>query len=88
MAETTILVCDICGEPATETVTFRTAQGNRVKDFCARHYAELLNGSRKPTRGRRPGSTNSKPARAMTAGRKRATSPRRKAAARKARSKG
>ena len=56
MAEELVIVCDTCGKPAVETVTFRTSSGNRVKDYCAVHLQELLKGSRAPKRGRRPGA--------------------------------
>jgi hypothetical protein len=59
MAERTMLVCDTCGRPAAETVTFKTSKGNRQRDFCAQHLDELLAPSRAPKRGRRPGSTRS-----------------------------
>ena len=59
MAERLLLVCDTCGKPAAETVTFRTSSGNRQRDYCTEHLEELLAGSRAPKRGRRPGSTNS-----------------------------
>ena len=52
MAERTIVVCDVCGEPATETVTIKTTRGNFVKDLCARHVTELTSGARKPRPGR------------------------------------
>ena len=52
MAERTIVVCDVCGEPATETVTIKTSRGNFVKDLCARHVTELTAGARKPRPGR------------------------------------
>jgi hypothetical protein len=52
MAERTIVVCDVCGEPATETVTIKTARGNFVKDLCAKHVTELTAGARKPRPGR------------------------------------
>lgn len=55
MAEKTILVCDACGKPATETVTIRVARGNFVKDLCAAHVSELIGGARKPRPGRRKG---------------------------------
>ena len=57
MAERTMLVCDSCGRPAAETVTFKTSKGNRQRDYCALHLDELLAPSRAPKRGRRPGST-------------------------------
>jgi hypothetical protein len=56
MAEKLMLVCDTCGRPAVETVTFRTSSGNRQRDYCTTHLAELLRGSRTPKRGRKPGS--------------------------------
>ena len=37
MAEKTIVVCDVCGKPATETVTIKVARGNYAKDLCAAH---------------------------------------------------
>ena len=53
MAEKTILVCDTCGKPATETVTIKVARGNFVKDLCASHVNELVAGARRPRPGRR-----------------------------------
>ena len=52
MAERTIVVCDVCGKPATETVTIKTSRGNYVKDLCAQHVTELTAGARKPRPGR------------------------------------
>jgi hypothetical protein len=52
MAEKTIVVCDVCGEPATEAVTIRTSRGSFVKDLCAKHVSELTAGARKPRPGR------------------------------------
>ena len=52
MAEQMIVVCDVCGKPATETVTIKTARGNYVKDLCAQHVTELTAGGRKPRPGR------------------------------------
>src|SRR5207253_3195183 len=57
MGEQTILVCDVCGRPAVETVTIRVGNRNLVKDYCATHLAELTAGARAPRRGRRKGST-------------------------------
>src|SRR6266545_3024301 len=53
MGEQTILVCDVCGRPAVESVTFRIGGRNRVKDLCQVHLAELEAGSRAPRRGRK-----------------------------------
>jgi hypothetical protein len=55
MAERTILVCDVCGKPAAETVTIRVARGNYVKDLCATHVDALLSGGRRARPGRRKG---------------------------------
>ncbi len=53
MAEKTILVCDSCGRPATETVTIKVERGNFVKDLCGVHVNELVAGARRPRPGRR-----------------------------------
>ena len=52
MAEKTILVCDVCGKAASETVTIRSSRGNFVKDLCAAHVSDLVAGARKPRPGR------------------------------------
>ena len=62
MAESVIMVCDVCGNPAEEGVIIRAGGRNYAKDLCAKHLRELLSGSRTPKRGRRPGSTSKKPA--------------------------
>ena len=84
MAERVMLVCDTCGRPAVETVTFKTSSGNRQRDYCTAHLNELLSGSRAPKRGRRPGSKNTKRSTAKsTAGRKKSTARRRSASKKK-----
>ena len=52
MAERTIVVCDVCGKPATETVTIKVARGNFAKDLCGTHVTELVAGARRPRPGR------------------------------------
>jgi hypothetical protein len=52
MAEKTIVVCDVCGKPATETVTIKVARGNYAKDLCAAHVTELVARARRPRPGR------------------------------------
>lgn len=64
MAEKTILVCDTCGRPASETVTIRVARGNFVKDLCASHVNELVGAARKPRPGRRRAVVAAAPAQA------------------------
>jgi hypothetical protein len=52
MAEKTIVVCDVCGRPANETVTIKVARGNYAKDLCSTHVTELIAGARRPRPGR------------------------------------
>jgi hypothetical protein len=56
MAERTVIVCDACGRPASDTVTIRVGNRNLVKDLCADHVKELVAGARRPRPGRRKGS--------------------------------
>jgi hypothetical protein len=70
MAERTILVCDICNKPASETVTIRVGRGNYVKDLCASHVNELISGARKPRPGRRKGVVAAAAAKAAPAKRR------------------
>lgn len=74
MGEKTILVCDRCGAPATETVTIKVGQRNLVKDLCRAHVAELVKGARRPRPGRRRGAVAAKEA---------ASAPKRRGGARK-----
>jgi hypothetical protein len=74
MAEKTILVCDVCDRPATETVTIKLKRGNFVKDLCSVHANELVAGARRPRPGRRRGATIKKAA---------ATAPKRRGRPRK-----
>jgi hypothetical protein len=70
MAEKTMLVCDVCGAPAAQTVTIKAGPRTLWKDFCETHLAELLSGTRPPRRGRRPGSTSKKTTAATRRGRR------------------
>jgi hypothetical protein len=56
MAEKTILVCDVCGQPASESVSFKFGRRSLTKDLCDAHLAELTTGARSARRGRRPGT--------------------------------
>src|SRR6266567_1781966 len=47
-----ILVCDVCGEPATSTVAIRANGKSLNKDLCRKHLDELTSGSRPARRGR------------------------------------
>ena len=75
MAEKTIVVCDVCGKPASETVTIKVARGNFAKDLCANHVTELVAGARRPRPGRprkMAGSASASPRRRRTRGTKKA----------------
>src|SRR3954468_10115949 len=56
MGERTILVCDVCGRPAVESVTIKAGRANWTKDLCQVHLDELTSGARKPRPGRRVGT--------------------------------
>jgi hypothetical protein len=56
MGERVILVCDVCGQPASRTVGIRVEQRSLVKDLCDRHVAELTAGTRRAKPGRRRGT--------------------------------
>ena len=64
MAERMILVCDVCRQPAQESVTIRVGAKGYAKDLCGTHLEEILSGTRTPKRGRRPGGALTKPAEA------------------------
>ena len=67
VAESVVMVCDVCGAPADEGVIIRSGGRNYAKDLCAKHLKELLAGSRTPKRGRRPGSVSKDPAKRQRA---------------------
>ncbi len=77
MAERTILVCDVCGQPAVETVTFKVGRRNLQKDYCSVHRQELTAGARAPHRGRRRGAVVAAPAKRRGRPKKTTTSTRR-----------
>ena len=54
MAEQTVIVCDVCGKPATERITFKAGGRSLQKDLCGEHLAVLTTGARPAKRGRRP----------------------------------
>jgi hypothetical protein len=55
MGERTILVCDVCGQPATQTATIKVGRRSWAKDLCDQHVNELTAGARRPRPGRRRG---------------------------------
>jgi hypothetical protein len=52
VAESVIVVCDVCGDPAEERVMIRARGQNYAKDLCGKHVSELLVGTSTPRRGR------------------------------------
>ena len=54
MAEQTVIVCDVCGKPATERITFKAGGRSLQKDLCEEHLTDLTKGARAAKRGRRP----------------------------------
>src|SRR5690349_1466757 len=74
MAEQLVVVCDVCGAPADETVSIRVGSRNLQKDLCGTHLAELLQGTRAPKRGRRRAGAPASPKR--TSARRRTTAKR------------
>ena len=58
MAERVVRVCDICGEPATQSVTFKMGGRSLAQDLCETHARELVARSHTPKRGRKPGSSS------------------------------
>jgi hypothetical protein len=66
MAERVIVVCDVCGEPATSAVLIEVRDGpdkgrKVAKDLCAAHLTEVLAHGRAPRRGRRRASGSPAP---------------------------
>ena len=59
MAEKVIRVCDVCGQPATQTVGIRIRNRNFSKDLCDAHLRELSAGAKSVRRGRPRGTTAS-----------------------------
>ena len=59
MAERVVVVCDVCGSSPAETVGITANAKNYRKDLCSAHLAELVKGTRAPTRGRRRASAPS-----------------------------
>lgn len=54
MAEKVVLVCDVCGRAAAESVTFKLGNRTLAQDLCPTHVEELVRNSDAPRRGRRP----------------------------------
>jgi hypothetical protein len=67
MAEKTVLVCDVCGQPANQSVTIHAGSRRLVKDLCAQHVSELTKGARPVRRGRPRASAAAVRAKSTTA---------------------
>ena len=42
MAERVVLVCDVCGSPAEQTVSFSVGARKLAQDLCGTHLQELV----------------------------------------------
>jgi hypothetical protein len=76
MAEKVVLVCDECGDPAEESVTFKLSSRTLAKDLCRAHVQALVRNAHAPRRGRRSGSAvplASSPKRTRSASKKKVT---------------
>ena|SRR5438876_234668 len=60
MAEQVILVCDVCGKPAKQMVTFRLGTRSLAQDLCGTHLQELVRTSHAPSRSRKSRAISSK----------------------------
>jgi hypothetical protein len=58
MAERLVRVCDVCGNPAEQSVTFKVGSRSLAQDLCGTHLQELMRRSHAPKRGRRPGGSS------------------------------
>ena len=61
MAEKVVVVCDVCGKSASETVTLRIRGRSLQKDLCPVHLTELSQGARQARRGRFSGHLSAAP---------------------------
>jgi hypothetical protein len=81
MAERVIRVCDICGQTAEQSVTFKLGARSLAQDLCDTHVQDLVRHSHPPKRGRRPGSSSASSPSSATPASGRRTGGRAKAAA-------
>lgn len=81
MAQALVVVCDVCGRPAVETVSLKVATSGYQKDVCQAHLDEMIKGARSPRRGRPRTKPAAAEARRSTT---RATSAKRKTSAKRA----
>src|SRR5205809_924622 len=61
MAERMIVVCDVCGEPASQSVGLRVGGRSLTKDLCDVHLAEMTSGARQAKPGSRRVSLTTSP---------------------------
>jgi hypothetical protein len=54
-----VLACDVCGAVEAKTITINVESRKALKDLCPIHLGELMDGTRRPKRGRKRGSKNS-----------------------------
>jgi hypothetical protein len=88
MAQALVVVCDVCGLPAVETVSLKVSARSYQKDVCQKHLDEMVQGARAPRRGRprtkaAPVLTGSKAAAKRTTSAKRKPSAKRTTSAKR-----
>lgn len=88
MAQALVVVCDVCGSPAVETVSLKVAARSYQKDVCQKHLDEMIQGARAPRRGRprtkaAPVTSGAKRTAKRTSPAKRRTAAKRKTAAKR-----
>lgn len=84
MAQALVVVCDVCGSPAVQTVTIKVGARSYQKDVCRKHLDELIQGARAPRRGRprtKATPVARKPTRRKTAAKRKTKTAARKRAA-------
>jgi hypothetical protein len=79
MAQALVVVCDVCGRPAVETVSLKVSSQGYRKDVCQAHLDEMIKGARSPRRGR----PRTKPVVTAAGSPKRTTSAKRKSSSKR-----
>jgi hypothetical protein len=61
MAEKVVVMCDVCGGAAAETVALKVRGRSLQKDLCQVHLTELSQGARQARRGSPPAKPGATP---------------------------
>ena len=90
MAQAMVVVCDVCGRPAVETVSLKVAARGYQNDVCQAHLDEMIKGARAPRRGRprtKPAAAGNRSAPKRTSSKRTGSAKRKSASKRTARKK-